>query len=229
MQLQELFLNRFLFRDNEDINANSSLASNYSNPGSGGSGGGDTAPALAIAPGTIIQSCLIQSSGSDDRIEINPDDTFRAYTDGVITTLIDSNGIVTENLTTVNSTTLFETVGELTVSDIFIYQGARQPINYVGVVSSIGVFIFSPPGWSVVRNSVGNYTITHNMAVPIFDDYVVTVSAINGHFRSRVPSRSANTFDVTWQQSAYSGGGLYTGEVSVDVSFYLAVSRYVSP
>lgn len=246
--LSELLLNRFLFRDNSPLNQNNVLSTQYNNPGPASSGGGGdegdgTVPAENVAPGTVIQSCIIQSSGSDDRIEINPDDTFRAYSNGSVVVKIDSNGIDAEVIVVADLTALTADINELTVNDEITYQGVIQPIIYGGIVSFVGAFVFAPPGWTVVRNALGDYTITHNMAVPLTEDYTINASPINGHFRCRIPFRSANAFQVTWQQSEYVGGsypvtgggggtvnipsGIYNGEVAVDVSFYFIVARYL--
>lgn len=118
--LQDLKINRRLYRRTSATEETNPISS-YSNSSSGSTTGGSsssstsTPPATAVAPGTVIQSAIWQTSASDNRIELNPDDTLLAYLNGVplveisgaafhaytsggdeIVT-IDTNGIITKN------------------------------------------------------------------------------------------------------------------------------------
>ena len=253
MQLRELFLNRFLFRDNAGISDASPLGSDVGGGGSGG--GGSSSPANSVAPGTVIQSALIQSSGSDDRIEINPDDTFRAYTDGEITTQIDRNGIFATNASVVDSVIInlevddismfdpvsgFENVSIMNTGRVALF-GEIQPVLFDGVViGSLGLAII-PAGWTLIKNGTGDYTINYDTTnwPPFVTPYNVTCSPGSGHFRYQIYAQSITGFSVSWQESTYgttsfpvSGGGggsvsvvgVYQGEALVDVLFRFTVS-----
>lgn len=103
-------------------------------------------PATAVAPGTVIQSTIFQSSGSNDRVEILPNDTFNVYRDGNLLMTIDSNGV------TVNPN-----------SSVPQYQ--PNILGY-GKINSDGTpgAIF-PPGWTGGLASTGEVFIVHNLNV----------------------------------------------------------------
>ena len=81
------------------------------------------------------------------------------------------------------------------------------PTNYHGYVPSTGVGEKVPAGWSVVRDSVGLYTVTHNLALADVDDLIIqitchgeppTINVLTSQFiLGTVISRTANTFRVT--------------------------------
>jgi len=237
MNLSDLNLNRFLYRDSSQ-QSDSSLTS--SNAGitdfSGGAGNGGVPE-----PGSIITSVILQSSPSDDRIEINPDDTFKAYNGGEVVVLIDKNGITVDNAVVVFTTIeeayidyaeITELVGdlaafnELTVNDSFVYAGVKQPQVFSGEINgTTGYFVGAVPTtpnspfiWGALRISDGLYIIAHYLANTNYD---VTVTPGTGHFRGRVYSKIAGSFLVSFQQTVYgsdtfsvSGGG--GGSVTVD-------------
>ncbi len=213
--LNDLSLNRFIKRDNRnidptdagssmfaDINNNQGNASTVGNAG-GNSSSSTSGQTNSVVPGSIIQSVTLQSSGSDDRIEINPDDQLLAYNDGDVVVRINKDGIDATNIVVEN----------LDVTDEFTYAGAKQPQVFGGSIDgATGAALFLPTGWTSVRNSVGNYTITHNLASPVW--YTVVATPITGHFRTRIVSFGVNSFTVTIQETVYgsasfpvSGGG----------------------
>lgn len=234
MQLLQLGLNRYLYRDNTELDTTNALASAYKDIGSeqggatGGSGatatgGGSSQPANSVAAGSVIQSSLLQSSPGDNRVEINPSDNFFAYRDGGIVVRINRNGIFSDEIIARN----------LEVIDDFIYRGIKMPRVFAGVVASDGTGVILPTGWTSVQNGTGDYTITHNLGS---GSYVVVASPITGHFRCQIAVQTANTFQITWQQTNYgsdtfpvTGGGggnvtvsgvrLTPGEVPIDVGF----------
>lgn len=230
MNLGDLNLNRFLYRDVQSGSPDSSLTSVnnvVNNTGAGGS---------VPSPGSIITSVILQSSPSDDRIEINPDDTLKAYNNGNVVVLIDKDGIfadnaefdnviidnvtiTTETVDTADITTAnIETanVETLNVSVEFNYLGISQPVVYSGVVSIAGVGSPLPAGWSVSLVTTGTYRITHNLDAggPTTSNVFFFVAPITGWFRPRIIYPDANYVDVMWQQTSYgsqtfpvSGGG----------------------
>jgi len=100
----------------------------------------------AVLPATVIQSSIIQSSGSNNRVEILPNDTFNVYRDGNLLMTIDSNGV------TVNPN-----------SSVPQYQ--PNILGY-GKINSDGTpgAIF-PPGWTGGLASTGEVFIVHNLNV----------------------------------------------------------------
>ncbi len=203
MSLENLKLDRFLQR-----NANTSTISPFqgidagvpdgesyeSGGGSGGGLSGDTG-GITGQPGGIIAQMFLRSSNGPDRVEINPSDTFIAYNNDNAVVLIDKNGI---------------TLG-----------GAGLPQTFHGAVTSLGVAIYLPSGWSCVRNALGDYTVTHTMDVSA--PYSVVVTPITGHFRGKLVSTGPTSFNVTFQESVYDMTGLYTGETLVDTDFNFIV------
>lgn len=225
--LSELGLNRYLYRDNTELDTSNALSSAFKDISgeqggaygtSGNQASSTTNQASAIAPGSVIQSSTIQSSPGDNRVEINPNDTFRAFRNGAVVVLIDQNGIVAEDIEVENLTVENADVDVLNVNEI-VYDGVPLPVTFTGIVSSLGVGVILPSGWTSVQNGVGDYTITHNLNSA---SYTALVTPITGHFRGQVLNQTVNTFDVTWQESDYAAG-LYTGEIPVDVGFAFAV------
>lgn len=221
MQLSQLGLDRFLYKNNGTIPNVQNDVGAISDSGQGSNAGASEAtssgsqPGNGVQPGSPpIQSTLLQSSGGPDRVEINPDDDFYAYNNNVVVVQINKNGITATEIDIIT-----ENVQELNVTDKFTYDGVLQPVMFTGIVDSTGAAVSLPPGWSSVRNSAGSYTITHNLNTII--PYMVTFSPITGHYRCKQGSRTANSFDVDWEQTNYgsdtfpvSGGG--GGTVTVD-------------
>lgn len=220
MNLDELRLNRFLYRDSENQGDGSlayAAAANASDFSGSGSGGG------IPEPGSIITSVILQSSPSDNRIEINPDDTLRAYNEGEVILTIDKDGLrvtnsIIENAEMVNATiedaqieVLYAEVAAiefLGVIDYFEYGGIQQPQVFSGTINgSSGDFIGltpkspnSPFSWAGLRVSQGIYLIAHYLNNTNYD---VVVSPATGHFRGRVYSKIAGSFLVSFQQTVY--------------------------
>lgn len=180
MNLTELGLNRFLYKDISNQGADNSLFSSNVSQSSGNTGSGSSnAPATSIAPGTIIQT-----SPSQNRVEMNPDDTLRAYNNGQVVVQIDRNGISTF--------------------------GQPQPGIYTGNVSAAGTISNGPPGWTCAFIAPsGTYTITHNLglASPYFR---VFVEPRNSSFMiTSVTQVNGNSFDVICRDDA---GGVTGGD-----------------
>lgn len=204
MSLETLKLDRFLQRNTNNsttspfqgIDAGVPDGQSYeSQGGSGGQGlSGDTG-GITGQPGGIIAQMFLRSSNSQDRVEINPNDSFIAYNNDNPVVIIDSNGI---------------SLG-----------GAGLPQTFSGAVTSLGVSIYLPSGWSSVRNALGDYTITHNMDVST--GYSVVLTPITGHFRGKLVSTGPTSFNITFQESVYDMSGLYTGETLVDTDFNFIV------
>lgn len=232
MNLTDLNLNRHLYRDVQSGSPDSSLTS--VNNVAPASSGGSSVP----SPGSIITSVILQSSPSDDRIEINPDDTLKAYNNGNVVVEINKDGIfadyaefdtvVIQNETVISQTVISETVETadietLNVTTVFTYKGIQQPVLYTGVVSIAGVGNPLPSGWSTSLVSTGIYRITHNLNIggPDTEDCFFFVAPLTGWFRSRIVYANANYVDIEWQQTSYGsrvfpvvGGGGGTVTVS---------------
>jgi hypothetical protein len=72
--------------------------------------------------------------------------------------------------------------------------GWRGMITYGGTVASTGSLTSSfPLGWSAVRNSLGNYTITHNLNTT---NYSMVATSQNDHTTMEVNTMNANTVNV---------------------------------
>lgn len=124
----------------------------------------------------------------------------------------------------------------------FTYNGEVQPVCYVGeVLGTAGTFASAPAGWSIVKNGTGDYTITHNLNQ---DPCYVVCAPRTGHFRYQLVLIDANSFRVTWEETAYGsdtfpvsggGGGSVTVdgvriaplEIPVDVSFQFILMKPV--
>jgi len=139
-------------------------------------------PATAVAPGTIIQSTIIQSSGSNDRVEITPNDQLVVYRDGIPVVVIDQDGISTTR-TIVN-------------------KGFPQPVIIgAGFVNAIGTAgtVF-PSGWTVVSIGTGRYRITHNLGTT---DYAVVLTPLAGTTREfSVQVQDVNFFETRFYNNA---------------------------
>ncbi len=81
-------------------------------------------------------------------------------------------------------------------------------VVYHGWVPSNGLGEIVPPGWNVVRNSVGLYTVTHNLALAPITDLIIQLTATgnpplisppqtNQFILATVINQSANSFQVT--------------------------------
>jgi len=229
MNLQDLNLNRYLYKEtSSETSSNIADSSNNYADFSGGNGG-------VPEPGSIITSVILQSSPSDNRIEINPDDTLKAYNGGEVILVIDKNGIVVNNaniiysnidtadIGTANITNLVATdtiTKALNVITSFTYAGYQQPQVFGGEVTSGGSFVHGPPGWSVTKTFTGTYFVIHALANATAD-YMVVATAATGHFRGKIVAKISGSFVVTFQETVYgsdsfsvSGGG--GGSVTVD-------------
>jgi hypothetical protein len=219
--LSDLGYNRFIQRDNRNLDntdTGSSMFADINNTqGNQNTVGGvppsQGAPAAnGIQPGSQpIQSTIIQSSPSDNRIEINPNDTFKAYNAGQVVVLIDKNGITAASTGT----------DTLNVSNTFNYQGEPQPVHYIGTVDITGAGTDLPTGWTSTLFGTGTYIITHNLNTV---DYKITCSPVTGHYRMKVAAINLNSVIIDWQESAYSAG-LYTGEVGVNTTFQFVLFK----
>ena len=75
-------------------------------------------------------------------------------------------------------------------------QGAAQAVSiYSGEVDSAGVSVSLPSGWSCVRNSVGNFTITHNIGSTSYS-FVASTRSGGGIVRNANPA-NANSVNYT--------------------------------
>jgi len=226
MNLQDLNLNRYLYKEtSSETSSNIADSSNNYSDFSGGNGG-------VPEPGSIITSVILQSSPSDNRIEINPDDTLKAYNGGEVVLIIDKDGIIVNNATIVysnineadigvaniekanidkanitdgNIDTLIATditTDTLDVTTTFIYAGYQQPQVFGGEVDSGGSFVNGPPGWIVSKTFTGTYFVIHALANTAVN-YQVVVTAATGHFRGKIVAKISGSFVVTFQETVY--------------------------
>jgi len=134
--LEENNFDRYIYRNNQNSMSSYLGGDNSQSSGSGGSGSGAS---NGLQPGSNpVQGTLIQSSGSDNRVEINPDDHFYAYRDGNVVVSISRDGITGE-------TGVFD---ELSVNNNFVYNGIDQPVVFTGIINSDGTSTDLPSGWS---------------------------------------------------------------------------------
>lgn len=147
--LKELNLNRFLYRDTAGAGSNP-FGFLGNSPGGGSSFYGNP-PAVSVAPGTVITSCLVQTSPGDDRVELNQADpvfngeSLTAYRSGSAVVIINRDGIYTTRT--------------------IVYGGFNQPVVIgAGFVNAVGTpgTVF-PGGWTSVNLSPGRYQVTHNI------------------------------------------------------------------
>lgn len=181
MSLETLKLDRFLQRNTNNsttspfqgIDAGIPDGQSYESQGGSGAGlSGDTG-GITGQPGGIIAQMFLRSSNSQDRVEINPNDSFIAYNNDVPVVTIDKNGITTGSVTK---------------------NGYEQPtmigtgfVNAVGTPG--GVF---PTGWTVTNLSPGRYEITHNIGNT---NYVVLLTPLSATTREfSVEAQTATTF-----------------------------------
>lgn len=180
MNLTELGLNRFLYKSSTQNTADSSLLSSSSSSGDNFSA---TSLANGIASGTIVTSCILQSSPSDNRIQISPDDTLRAYNNGQVILQIDRNGLA------------------LAGDQYFVFDGVKQPITYTGYMSTGGVLSNGPVGWSGLFLLVGFYRVVHNLNLT--SPYLrVQIQGDNSSFIVTTINSTANYFDIAVQNSS---------------------------
>lgn len=231
--LADLNLNRYLYKGDDNVPPDSSLmfGSNNNTTNYGANGGDETIvpPASSIAPGTLISSTVIQTSPSDDRIELNssnglPGDTLYVYNDGVVVLTIDKDGIssiapanfdvvniTTANITTANITTENVTTSNITTANVdtlnvaveFNYNGIAQPVMYTGFVNGVtGAISNGPVGWTGAKSfSPGGYTITHNLglAAPYFRVFVTSNTTVGEAIVYQV---NGNAIEIEWYDTA---------------------------
>lgn len=147
-------------------------------------------PATAVAPGTVITSTIFQSSGSNKRIEILPNDTLIAYRNGTPILIIDRDGLATA--------LPIETAG-------IKNNGFDQPtLIGAGFVNSSGTpsgTIF-PAGWTSTKLSNGRYQITHNLNTL---DYLVLTTPLAATTREfSIESQGLNSFITRFYNNATS-------------------------
>jgi len=64
-------------------------------------------------------------------------------------------------------------------------------VIFTGFVSSTGVGAQFPAGWSVLRNSIGIYTVTHSLGLSDVDDLIICVTAMG---EPAVPAPASSNF-----------------------------------
>lgn len=218
MNLSEIGLNRFLYKDGSLIdksNAASSMDKDIGGANVSTTTGNGTSEGVEPG-GNPIQNTLLQSSGSADRVEINPNDEFLAYNNEEVVVRINKDGIWAVNGEIENLTSENAEIEDLKVNNTFTYQGVVQPVMYCGEVQGNGVGVSLPAGWTVTTFAVNGstpdpaypaytvngqyYIITHNLNT---DPYFVNITPRSGHNRGRVAHISTNFFVVSFQETNY--------------------------
>lgn len=176
MSLESLQFDRFLYRNNkgstnsplQGISTNNPDGSSYENPGGGGSGAPGDTGGITGQPGGIIAQMFLRSSNGQDRVEINPNDSFIAFNNNTPVVTIDKNGI------SKNGFPIPTTIG----------------VGFVNAIGTAGTVF--PNGWTVVKLSTGRYEITHNLNST---NYVVLTTPLAATTREfSVESQTLNTF-----------------------------------
>jgi len=266
-------LNRRIYKSRpNDVILGTADTFNYTNQTAQGAGASQTGqggsqasqPAIAVAPGTIITSAIWQTSNSNDRIQLTPDDTMTSFRNGQVQIQLDSRGLYAYNNNDIVATydrdglatydgsgnvmglldgtsfTVYTAGGvpKVVISPAGIeYENFLQPMLSWGEINgSLGIWTLSP-GYTLTKNSVGNYTVTHNWGTTT---YIAMLTPVSGHFRGRVFNKTANSFDISWQETDYGsvsfpvsggGGGSVTvsgvklSEIPVDVTFQLLMVK----
>lgn len=225
-QLQELGLNRMLYKDPNTNGIDYSLigtgqginlsdidqslflsqqnTTNLGADGGGGIGGSATdsssgsgaGGAAQVLTGTVITSCVLQSSNSENRIEIASsfnlngtnfqDEALVAYNAGAIGVLIDGAGIFAiairaEVLKILQTIQILSGASLDVLSGAFFnYQGRQQPVIYYGRVKYDGVGAILPTGWIITHLGVGQYRITHNLGILVYTINITDLSEPGG-------------------------------------------------
>lgn len=215
MNWDELNLNRFGFKaDPDPVGAGADMMSAEVGSSVGGSksesGRPETPGAKEIITGTVITKCLFQTSGSDDRIEINsyltrvlsaapPSiqnvDSFVIYkgTDDLYV-LINKYGVFSENV--IGTTGYFKDLGvtnQLAVKTLVLNGYVMPKVYYGKVVLPSGGF--QPASWTITHPAVGQFHVVHNFGSTI---YSVSVTS-NTYLIPAVPvvdNLTANYFDI---------------------------------
>lgn len=208
MDLDYQRLNRRLYRkdskyEDTDIGASTYYAGGYDY---------EQMPATEVAEGTVITSSIWQTSGSNNRIELLPDDTLTSYNGGAIGFRLEPGLVISNNP--------------------IVYDNVQQPVVYSGRVSiSSPSSTNLPVGWSLSVVTISGTTfavLTHNLNN---DQMFTTVT------NSILSSTDEVTFTVTTLPNTilihastptFDGTGAFTGyDKTVVDSFDFTTTRYI--
>lgn len=92
-------------------------------------------------------------------------------------------------------------------------------VVFPGFVESNAAGTPFPAGWSVVRNSGGNYTVTHNLNTTAYS-VVVTVKSALAITIGNINDKSANTFGVVFFKQTAA-----TTWSATDTDFFFELSK----
>jgi len=151
-----------------------------------------------ILTGTVIVSCLLQSSGGPDRVEIAQEvtsstgvntalldtDSFTVYQDNVGQVLINKYGIFARRLQIAGQSNGNPPIFEYEVSSTVPQTVIRAPLEISGRIDAGGSFVtVVPPSglgiWSVNHLGVGDYEIVHNFNVVAPSYYTVNITTFD--------------------------------------------------
>lgn len=194
MELKDLKLNRLLGKVNQDPSTQGSVSESAENNQKSNKDGKGYSNSRQVITGTVVTSCIVQSTNSGNRIEISSffnfndqaiqDESFVAYNNGYPVCIIDKDGI--ELNTPPGPPTfipLLQVNGEATIDDLtvtvlgtydfevdnwFLYQFVQQPINYYGAIHYDGTSHIMPPGFTLNHSGVGVYELTHNFNTSVY-------------------------------------------------------------
>jgi len=223
--LEELNLNRNLVKgEGSSLDAISkSLNINIPNDSSG-----EDAP--QVLTGTVITSCIVQSSGSPDRVELSPyitsetgltgisrQDSLTAYNNNVAVVLINKDGIYANK-----AGFGIATIQDFNAVNYFSYRGIQQPQIFSAFVTSTGSGLMLPTGWTASRTALGDYLITHNLNTILYT-VQLTTSSLGTALSISVSVIDPNFFRVSITKNNFDGLGAWTGIGDVDSDFTFAL------
>lgn len=221
MQLNELGLNRYMFKAEQTditrgavdmssdayavIQRSTSEAGNPPDPG-----------ASEVVTNTVIVSCLLQSSGGPDRVEIaqevtsqtgvNPalldTDSFTVYQNNIGQVLINKYGIFARRIQIAGQASGGPPVFEYSVTSTVPETVAREPLVISGRIDAGGSFQTVPPptgvaAWTVNHPAVGVYEVVHNYNILAPSYYTVNITTFDAAPSfGTISSIGNNSFEV---------------------------------
>lgn len=206
MDLDYQKLNRRLYKKDskyEDTDIGSSLY--YA-----GTGDGNYGPATEVAEGTVITSAIWQTSGSNDRIELLPDDTLTSYDNGSV-------GFKLEP-------------GRVTSNNPIIYDGSQQPVVYSGRVSLSNPGSTNiPPGWtlSTIVGATTAVVLTHNLNNDQVFVNVTNYILSPNDTQFFVTTSLLNSIVIIAYSPTYAAGSFTGYDGNVIDSFDFTATRYI--
>lgn len=174
-------------------------------------------PATSVAPGTVIQSAIWQTSGSDNRIQLTPDDNFTAFWNGNRYININSAGLdfigfaitygdyISGNaLYTTELQGAYWSMNMPDPAQIFQFVRDGQIVNYIGIGPvETDVGIVSLPGNFFNLNSVNGIVLNGVPLGNYYRGYVTPAGTkLYGTSGYTVARISTGVYEVTFANPA---------------------------